>query len=57
MISILAANPKSVGEFYAANNRGVFCSTESGASWKAIDISWPKEYLLQHAWALAVEEE
>jgi hypothetical protein len=57
MISILAANPKSVGEFYAANNRGVFCSTDSGASWKAIDISWPKEYLSQHAWALAVEEE
>jgi hypothetical protein len=54
MITILAANPKASGEFYAVNNRGVFVSTDSGLSWRRLDISWPKEYLSQHAWALAV---
>lgn len=49
IISILAANPKIKGEFYAVNNRGIFCSTDSGSSWKMIDgLQWPKEYLLQH---------
>ena len=57
MITILAANPKHAGEVYAVNNRGVFCSTDSGISWRGLDIQWPKEYLSQHAWALAIEEE
>jgi hypothetical protein len=30
LISFLAANPKVAGEFYAVNNRGIFCSTDSG---------------------------
>jgi len=56
IISILAANPKIAGEFYAVNNRGIFCSTDSGISWKMLkdDIEWPKEYLSQHPMALAV---
>jgi hypothetical protein len=58
LISILAANPIIAGEFYAANNRGIFCSTDSGISWKMLDwIQWPKEYLSQHHWALAVRED
>ena len=62
LISILAANPKIAGEFYAVNNRGIFCSTDSGNSWKTLEdsnnsIQWPKEYLLQHPRALAVQEE
>src|SRR5215212_5591230 len=57
MITILAANPKHAGEIYAVNNRGVFCSTDSGLSWRRLDIPWPKEYLSQHAWVLAIEEE
>ena len=36
IISILAANPKVAGEFYAVNNRGIFCSTDSGISWKML---------------------
>jgi hypothetical protein len=57
-ISILAANPKVVGEFYAINNRGIFCSTDSGNSWKILDgIEWAKEYISQHPWALAVRED
>jgi hypothetical protein len=34
-IAILAANPKNSGEFYAINNRGVFCSTDPGLVWRA----------------------
>src|ERR687890_1498847 len=43
MITILAANPKHAGEIYAVNNRGVFCSTDSGLSWRRLSIPWPKE--------------
>jgi photosystem II stability/assembly factor-like uncharacterized protein len=58
IISILAANPKIAGAFYAVNNRGIFYSTDSGISWKMLDgIQWPKEYLSQHPWALAVRED
>ena len=54
IITILASNPNSGGEFYALNNKGIFSSTDSGVSWKALDIPWPKEYLLQHPFSLAV---
>jgi photosystem II stability/assembly factor-like uncharacterized protein len=58
-ISILAANPKISGEFYAVNNRGIFYSDDSGISWKMLEdydgIVWPKEYLSQHPKALAVQ--
>jgi photosystem II stability/assembly factor-like uncharacterized protein len=57
MIAIIAASSKNAGEFYAVSNRGIFYSTDSGISWKALDISWPKEYLSQHAWSLAIREE
>jgi hypothetical protein len=53
-ISVLASNPKVSGEFYAVNNHGVFCSAVSGISWKRLDIQWPKRYLSQTPWALAV---
>ena len=53
-ITLLAANPKPKGEFYAANNRGLFISTDSGISWRETDIHWPKEYSLQPPWTLAV---
>lgn len=54
IITILASNPKSAEEFYAVNNRGVYVSTNSGVSWRELGIQWPKEYLSQHPWALAV---
>jgi photosystem II stability/assembly factor-like uncharacterized protein len=53
-ISILAANQKVPGEFYAVNNRGIFISTDSGDSWRDLDTLWPREYLLQTPWALAI---
>jgi photosystem II stability/assembly factor-like uncharacterized protein len=58
LISVLTANPSIAGSFYAVNNRGIFYSTDSGISWKMLDdIQWPKEYLSQHPWALAVRED
>ncbi len=57
IISILASNPNSAGEFYALNNRGIFISTDSGISWTSLDIPWSKEYLLQHPYSLAVRKE
>src|SRR5918999_213086 len=57
MIAILTSSSKNAGEFYVASNRGIFCSTDSGISWKSLDILWPREFLSQHAWALALEEE
>ena len=56
-ITILASNPKAHGEFYAVNNRGVFFSVDSGVVWRELDIQWPKEYLSQNPWALAVRQE
>ena len=56
-ITILASNPKARGEFYAANNHGIFISTDSGVSWRRLDISWPKEYLSQNPWAIAVTQD
>jgi hypothetical protein len=53
-ISILESNHKVPGEFYAANNRGIFISTDSGESWSKLIPEWPKEYLLQTVWALYV---
>ena len=57
IISVLAANPNVAAELYVINNRGIFCSTDSGNSWKMLDgIPWPKHYLSQHPRALAVRE-
>lgn len=57
MIPILAASSKNAGEFYLVSNWGIFCSTDSGISWNALDISWPREYHSQHPWSLAIQEE
>jgi hypothetical protein len=54
-ITLLAANPEDKGEFYAANNHGLFISTDSGDSWREIAIQWPKEYSSQPPWSLAVK--
>jgi hypothetical protein len=53
-ITVFASNPNVSGEFYAVNNRGLFISTNSGDSWRKLDTSWPREYLSQTPWSLAV---
>ncbi|MGA9840887.1 MAG: hypothetical protein WBQ25_01080, partial [Nitrososphaeraceae archaeon] len=52
-ISILKSNQKVSGEFYAANNHGIFISTDSGESWSKLSTEWPNEYTPM---ALAVSE-
>ncbi len=56
IISNLAVNPKIKGEFYCLNNRGIYHCVDSGVSWSPLDISWPKEYLVQHPRGIAVKE-
>ena len=46
-ITILASNSKAAGELYAVNNHGIFISTDSGVSWRGLDIQWPKEYIFR----------
>jgi hypothetical protein len=50
------SNVKTPGEYYAVNNHGLFFSTDSGNSWKKLDILWPREYLQQTPWAIAINE-
>jgi photosystem II stability/assembly factor-like uncharacterized protein len=50
------SNTRTPGEFYAVNNHGLFFSTDSGISWKKLDISWDSEYLQQTPWAIAINE-
>ena len=42
-MSILESNQKVPGEFYAANNHGIFISTDSGETWRRFIAEWPKE--------------
>ena len=53
-VAVLTSDPSIAGQFYAVNNRGIFYSSDSGVSWKGLDIQWPREYLSQNPWALAV---
>ena len=55
-IMVFASYTKAPAEFYAVNNHGLFLSTNSGSSWKKLDIPWPKEYLNQIPWAIAINE-
>jgi photosystem II stability/assembly factor-like uncharacterized protein len=55
-ISVLESNQKIPGEFYAANNHGIFISTDSGETWRRITAEWPKKYLQQTVWAISVSE-
>ena len=50
------SNTKTPGEFYGVNNRGLFLSTDAGNSWKRLETFWPREYLQQTPWAIAINE-
>jgi hypothetical protein len=40
--SRLVSVPDEPGVFYAANNHGVFRSSDAGAAWQQLDIPWPE---------------
>ena len=50
------SNAKTPGELYGVNNHGSFLSTDAGSSWKRLDTLWPREYLQQTPWAIAINE-
>ncbi len=53
IISMLASDPKKHGGFFAANNKGVYSSAD-GVLWERVELEWPKAYLAQHPWGIAV---
>jgi hypothetical protein len=57
LISVLATHEGEPGVFYAASNRGIFCSTDTGISWEELPIAWPTNMQLGHAHALVVSHE
>ncbi len=40
--SRFATHPGEPGVIYAANNHGVFRTTDAGQTWKALEIPWPR---------------
>lgn len=56
LASVLATNEAEAGVFYAANNQGVFRSTDTGLNWEPIPIPWPTDIQFGRAQALVVVE-
>ncbi|HEX8036715.1 MAG TPA: glycosyl hydrolase [Ktedonobacterales bacterium] len=57
LIAALATHEAEPGVFYAANNKGVFRSTDAGSSWEALPIRWPQGLHIDRANALIVVPE
>lgn len=54
LASILTTSEAEPGVFYAANNRGVFRSSDTGLSWQSLAIPWSAATHLGRAHALVV---
>ncbi len=52
--SRLAADPEAEGVFYAANNHGLFRSTDGGRSWAPLPVRWPAGMFRQRVNGLVV---
>jgi photosystem II stability/assembly factor-like uncharacterized protein len=39
--SAISANPEKTGEFYAANNTGLYRSSDAGSTWEKLVAPWP----------------
>ena len=52
-ISSLVADPSDRGVVYAANNRGVYRSSDMGESWERLGIAWAREYEAERVAGLA----
>jgi photosystem II stability/assembly factor-like uncharacterized protein len=50
-VSVLAAT--APGVFWAANNRGVYRSADSGQTWDRLEIPWPDAYMRGNVLAFA----
>ncbi|HTK11206.1 MAG TPA: glycosyl hydrolase [Ktedonobacteraceae bacterium] len=50
---VLTAHEAEPGTFYAANNHGIFRSTDTGLSWETLPIPWPADMRFGRAHAIA----
>lgn len=57
LASVLAVSPSEPGVFYAANNLGVFRSTNNGSTWEESKIPWPDGFTLGRVNDLVVSPE
>ncbi|MHA3775487.1 WD40/YVTN/BNR-like repeat-containing protein [Verrucomicrobiota bacterium sgz303538] len=57
LISVVAANEAEPGVFYAANNRGIFCSGDGGESWQELNLPWPDDFRSQHVQGMVLMPE
>lgn len=44
------------GEFYAANNHGLYRTTDAGSTWRAMDVEWDEAFETQTVRGLSVVE-
>jgi hypothetical protein len=55
--SRLAIHASQPGVFYAANNHGLFRSSDAGRSWQALPIAWPEGVFRNRVNGIAVFKE
>ncbi|HLY32307.1 MAG TPA: hypothetical protein VKQ36_14860, partial [Ktedonobacterales bacterium] len=48
VIAVLAAHPGERGVIYAASNRGVYRSNDTGLTWAPLPLDWPDAFQKQH---------
>lgn len=53
-VAVLAADPARPGSFFAANNRGIYESTDEGGTWGRLEVPWPERFLRQRVKDLRV---
>jgi len=56
LVSELATLDTLPGVFYAANNKGVFRSSDAGETWEKLPLPWPEKYARKHVRGFAVVE-
>jgi photosystem II stability/assembly factor-like uncharacterized protein len=54
LVSTFTTNPDVKGEFYAANNMGIYRSQDAGLTWSKLNLFWSDSLEKQHTWAMAL---
>jgi photosystem II stability/assembly factor-like uncharacterized protein len=55
-VAVLARDSSRAGVFFAANNHGVYRSSDAGESWAPLELEWPDRFRNQRAAAMLVVE-
>ena len=56
LTSVVAVDRFEPGVFYAANNKGLFRSADTGSTWDELPIRWPGQIRRVHALQVVAEE-